>query len=325
MPNQYVNKVVYGNDTLIDITDTTAVASDVASGKYFYNAAGEKVEGTATPGAAVIVDTPDSHGGTVREIITGATAVLQGQKTVTLTPTSTTQTVTPDTGYTGMTSIVVSSPSTLYQYFHNAVNADYVDEDLTSVPAYVCYRNRGGITSCRFPNATSIGTQAFYIAGISGVFFAPKATLAQECLYGNNITISITGGASSAGNHRPLAIYSNKTLTTADLTFKTTYALTGQMFNGQSNLTTVILREAVIYPMYNVNAFSGTPFADGGTGGTIYIPKSLYDCLGDGSSSDYKAATNWSTVDGYGTITWAQIEGSQYDGYYADGTAIPAS
>ena len=31
-----INKVVYGNNTLIDITDTTAVASDVASGKVFY-------------------------------------------------------------------------------------------------------------------------------------------------------------------------------------------------------------------------------------------------------------------------------------------------
>lgn len=49
------------------------------------------------------------------------------------------------------------------------------------------------------------------------------------------------------------------------------------------------------------------------TGGTIYIPKVLYDHLGDGTSLDYKAATNWSTVDGYGAITWAKIEGSAYE------------
>ena len=54
MPNPYVNKVVQSNGTtIIDISDTTAVAADVASGKYIYLASGQKVEGTAsgTPSA----------------------------------------------------------------------------------------------------------------------------------------------------------------------------------------------------------------------------------------------------------------------------------
>lgn len=43
------NKVQLANGTvLIDLTDTTAEAPDVMAGKYFYNAAGVKIEGTAS-------------------------------------------------------------------------------------------------------------------------------------------------------------------------------------------------------------------------------------------------------------------------------------
>lgn len=99
-------------------------------------------------------------------------------------------------------------------------------------------------------------------------------------------------------------------------------AITGGSLNNCSQLTVIVLRSSSIQALANLNAIANTPFKSGGSGGTIYIPKSLYDHLGDNSSSDYKKATNWSTVDGYGTITWAKIEGTTYETHYADGTAI---
>lgn len=49
--NPYVNKVVYGNQTVMDITDTTATEGDVANGAVFYKANGARSVGTATPSA----------------------------------------------------------------------------------------------------------------------------------------------------------------------------------------------------------------------------------------------------------------------------------
>jgi len=71
-----------GTATFTDVTDTTAAAADVASGKYFYTAAGVLTEGTASGGGGagvVVTDTTDSHGGTIREI----TAVVLSSDTVT--------------------------------------------------------------------------------------------------------------------------------------------------------------------------------------------------------------------------------------------------
>ena len=51
MSNPYVNRVEKSDGTtILDISDTTAVASDVAEGAYFYLASGERTVGTASMG-----------------------------------------------------------------------------------------------------------------------------------------------------------------------------------------------------------------------------------------------------------------------------------
>lgn len=54
--NPYVNKVIKADGTtIIDISDTTAVAADVAKNKWFYTAQGQKIQGTASGGGGGIV------------------------------------------------------------------------------------------------------------------------------------------------------------------------------------------------------------------------------------------------------------------------------
>ena len=65
-----INKVVYGNTTLIDISADTVVSSVLAQGYTAHDAAGQAIVGTATPGSVVITEEPDSHGGTVKVITT---------------------------------------------------------------------------------------------------------------------------------------------------------------------------------------------------------------------------------------------------------------
>lgn len=53
MSNQYVNKVVYGNDTLIDLTGDNVSASDVAQGVTFHLPSGQQAVGTNTGGNGI--------------------------------------------------------------------------------------------------------------------------------------------------------------------------------------------------------------------------------------------------------------------------------
>ena len=72
-----------GTARFTDVSDTTAAASDVASGKYFYDANGTRTLGTNSGGGGsmVIQDEPDSHGGTIRHITAGS--VVQGTINIT--------------------------------------------------------------------------------------------------------------------------------------------------------------------------------------------------------------------------------------------------
>lgn len=169
-----------------------------------------------------------------------------------------------------------------------------------------------------FPNVTTVGAQAFQGTELANIFF-PKALCNSNSFA--SCSSAITAVVGKFGSDRTFSGCSK--LQKVDICLQTNVG--ARTFESCSVLDTIIIRSTTICPMTQAasDVFRlATKFLSGGSGGEIYIPKVLYDELGTGSSLDYKNATNWSTLDGYGTVTWKKIEGSQYETNYVDGTVI---
>ena len=183
--NPYVNKVIYGGTTLIDITDTTAEPSDVATGKYFYSASGEKVEGTnAGGGGMTVIEEPDSHGGTI-VTITGDPVYLQAKSA---TPSESAQRINPDTGYTALKYVDISAVSSTYvgSGIDRRDTTDLtVSGDTVSVPA--------GYYANATSKAVSAGSATTPTTSITA---NPTITVSNSGL----ITASVTGSKSVTPN-----------------------------------------------------------------------------------------------------------------------------
>lgn len=175
------------------------------------------------------------------------------------------------------------------------------------------FASRRAITSVSAPLVTTINQHAFNgCTGITSVSFPSVTTLIGVSSFYNCTSITAIALPSITSNLQQYTFYNCTNLAAIDL------GSCNQIINGSmgncSSLTTLILRKSSVVTLANVGAFSGTPFASGGSGGTIYVPSDLI--------SSYQSASNWSTLHGYGTVTWTAIEGSQYETQYADGTAI---
>ena len=152
----------------------------------------------------------------------------------------------------------------------------------------------GDITAYGLSNRSAVTSiTAENIASSNSYLFQNCSSLAKAKL--NRKTAGVTGAG---------WFMSCKALKTVDIGDKIN--LIGNFFFGScSSIELVILRYNDVVKLNNVNAFSGTPFASGGTGGKIYVPLALIE--------SYQTATNWATLYDAGTIEFLPIEGSEYE------------
>lgn len=176
------------------------------------------------------------------------------------------------------------------------------NDRVTSIGGYSFY-NCTNLVSADFPNAISIGTYSFYNCSLLASVDFPKATSIgsyafQQCRRLESVVFPEVASISSS------AFYSCSVLARVD--FPKSENVSNNCFANCSNLNVLILRKTdTICTLSNINAFTGTPFASSGTGGTLYVPQALI--------ASYQAASNWSTILGYSNNQIKAIEGSIYE------------
>ena len=188
------------------------------------------------------------------------------------------------------------------------------------------FQNCKALTSVNLPLATGApGNYCFSGCTSLQHIFLPKFTASGTYAFNgcSNLLTAVLlckGGAFAMGGN---TFRGCSKLTSVDLANVT--QIKANEFINSAALNMLVLRRTSMTTLANVSAFSGTPFASGKAGGTLYVPESLVDT--------YKAGTNWVTILGYGSGEQNQIksiESTHEDPdapidltlYYADGTAI---
>ena len=141
---------------------------------------------------------------------------------------------------------------------------------------------------------TTLGTYTFVGASADHKMTVTEIRMPN---LGTSIALNLNFGSTTAANAcQQLAVVDiGKAKSIAANTFANCY-----------KLQTLIMRRTSVTTCANVSAFLNTPLRGySSRTAEIYVPEALIDT--------YKAASVWSTINGYGYVTWKKIEGSPYE------------
>ena len=194
-----------------------------------------------------------------------------------------------------------------YAFMHkNSITGVFSDTALTVGDSFQYCDN---LKTISFPNATKIGSQRNNKSLISANF--PKVNdISNYCFYECTSLVSVNAPLATK-----VGIEAFRQCAFQHLDLPKCININRAAFRFCASFNLLILRSEKACGLAHWNdVFERTPFADGGTGGTIYVPAELIPT--------YEAHWAWSVIIGYENNQILPIEGSIYETQYADGTPI---
>lgn len=266
--------------------DNPAADSDVVSGKEYIDQNGAKRTGTMSAEGDMFWDLVD--GSITGEVNNDSiTSIKNGAFW----------------GCKGLTAVNTPAVESIGEYAFNSCTGltELNFPVATSVGSYA-FGACNNVVSVNMPNVKTLGKNAFINAYKIETLNLPEIESVQSgALRACSALTSVNlPKVTSVGD---TAFYGCKALTVID--FPLLASIAAQGFTSCSALATLILRSETVCTLANTNAFNSTPFASGGSGGTVYVPAALVE--------SYQTAANWSTLYAAGSCTFVAIEGSEYE------------
>lgn len=279
-------------------------------------------------------DAVSSKGGTIpadkntNNLATAISSISGGggkpEQSKTATPSTSSQTILPDTGYT-LSSVTVNAVTSSID---NNIKAENIKQGINILGVEGTFKDQANEIVDRSFTTLNITTDTIGS-------FALRDAINLVTINAPNLTKVLTNGCYGCTNLKninttnPLSVETNsftncrnledfdfeisqinlssftncKKITKIICTTSLNRIGTGLVFSGCSSLKTLVLRKtgSVVVTLSSVNCFDNTPFRNG-EGGTVYVPNNLI--------SSYQSATNWSSLE---STTFKAIEGSIYE------------
>ena len=292
-----------GTARFVDVSDTTAEAADVLNTKYFYDADGNRIQGTNEVSEDTLLKALRN---TVTSVEDDTLTSIRSYGLAYMTALTSAsfpnlQTINSYAFYNDYAIIwdgwefpkAKTIGNYAFRYCYGLTGDVVLPSTVTSIGQY-SFANCDGMETFTAPGAIStLGTYTFN--GASGHVMALREIHMPNL--GTGIALNLNFGSTTAAN-------ACQYLEVCDI--GKAKSIAANTFANCYKLQTLIMRRTSVTTCANVSAFLNTPVRGRNSlTAKIYVPSALID--------SYKAASVWTTINGYGFVEWLPIEGSEYE------------